>query len=127
MSRTIGGLSFDAMHGTVNLPGDGLEVLQRPGRDCARYKAIGQRASESTVRTVKFCANAAAADSEEAAYAAARGELVTVVDAHGSSYYGVAVLDCQIQNKQAVIQGGAAKIRLEAIWTLQAGDPVANA
>jgi len=124
MAATIGTISFDAMSGTVALPGDGVEVLQRPGRDCHRGRLVGLRAPESQIATVKFAANASTASALRTSYAAAVGDVVTVTDALGVAVTNVTVLGVSIVEQKPLaycsVTSGAA-VKLAAVWSLLAG------
>jgi len=123
-SLQIGALTFDAMNGTVDLPGAGLQAFQRPGRDCHRARHIGLRAAESRVETIKFVATAAAAKTAREGYKAIRGTAVTVYDAMGVQVDNVTVLDVTITEQRPVSWNsvtGAAGVKLAAAWTLLAG------
>ena len=124
-ARQIGTTTFDVMGGTVDLPGDGLEVFQRPGRDGHRSRVIGLRATPSAIATVKFVANASAAKSTREGYASLRGTIVTVYDADGVQADNVTVVDVTITGQRAVAYCstlGSAGIKLDANWTLLAGE-----
>ncbi len=120
----IGALTFDVMTGTVDLPGDGIQVLGRPGRDCHRGRRIGLRAAESQVSTIEFVLDAAAALVTREGYKAIRGTVVTVYDALGIQVDNVTVLAVAITEQRPVpwnSVSGAAGVKIGAQWTLLAG------
>ena len=123
-TKQIGALTFDVMRGTVDLPGDGIQTLARPGRDGHRGRIIGRRAAESRLATVKFVADAAAAKTAREGYKTAKGTVVTVYDASGVQVDNVTIVDVAITEQRHVAWNsvtGAAGIKLAVEWTLLAG------
>ncbi len=122
MARTIGGISFAIMNGPLDQAGNSVETIERIGRDYSRFRKIGLRAQPRTIRTVDF-GPATDLHTAEAAYKAAVGTTVTIVDAYGVSYSHCKVLQCFITDKPPCLSAGVPKVRLVAVWRVQLTAP----
>lgn len=83
---SIGGLTFDTLHGRPNDPLLAIEATERVGVDGSELRDIGYREREAAITTMVTCADATSADSVVAAYHLLEGTIITVVDAFGVSH-----------------------------------------
>ena len=124
MSAAIGGYGFISMTNILDLQGEAVLDITRPGVDGVAYHKIGERSRPVNVRTIADIFGAASVKTTMAAYKAMQGTLVTVQDDFGNSFSNVMVLNVQITRARKVetVSGGliAGDHTIEAAWTLQA-------
>ena len=122
MANQIGSTSFDVFQGNIQVSAEGVQILNRIGRDYSRTRTLGLKGKESVIRTTEFAANNAAALAlVETTYPGLQGSVVTVVDSLNNSFENVTITGMQITGFKNVIQGGGAKVRVSAEWTMIAG------
>ena len=91
----IGAYFLYDMRGTVVPAATQVEPIARPGVDGMAYRDTGSRAHESNLYTVTMLAATTDVDGRLAQYKALVGTEVTVLDAFGSTFSNVMVLDVQ--------------------------------
>ena len=122
MAGDIGGTSFDIWKGNIQVPAQGMQKLDRLGRNFTRTRSVGLKSKDSIVTTSKFAANnAAALVLAETTYPDLQGTIKSVTDSLGNIFENVAVLSVGILTFKDVIEGGSNKVLVQAEWTLMAG------
>ena len=97
----IGAYYLYDMRGTVVPTATQLEAIGRPGVDGLAYRDTGERAHESTLYTETMLAALLDVENRLAQYKALVGTTVTIIDAFGSSFSSVMVIDVQFIGQQA--------------------------
>jgi len=124
-AKSIGAVTFDTFRGVVDAGGAEVQTLDRPGRSFPRWRILGTKPRESQVNTVKQYDSADDMHTAITAYDLMKGTIVTIYDTKNRETTNAAVLDMQIVFKGTALVNGATKYRIEANWTVQAGDPAA--
>ena len=121
--RQIDTLTFDAMDGRPERPGDTVQAMERPGRNYARWRLLGCRGVETEIRTTELVADFTTADAKINAYKALAGTSVTICDAGGLAFPNCTILAVRVEQARAVITEAGAKVRLNAAWMVKQGEP----
>lgn len=121
--RQIDTLTFGAMAGRPERPGEIVQAIERPGRNYARWRKLGYRGVEVEIRTTEFVADATAADARIDTLKALAGTSVTIWDAHGIEYPNCTIVVVRIERVRAVITEAGSMVRMDATWTIKQGAP----
>jgi hypothetical protein len=106
----IGSTVVTYLYGDVLALSQSVSVHERMGVDGYDLTKSGKRSPQFVLRAVVYTG---APDLFIASLQAERGEIVTVVDAFGSSFEHVLVEEVQQPRKRAVLYNGAATVRVE--------------
>ncbi len=101
----IGAETFEIMRGAVDVLGEAVQDITRPGVDGHGHRQMGQRAMPSVLRTMKAFTSAATAAGGLDAYKVIQGgDLVTVTYSDGQTVTNVEVLHVrEIRPPQKVV------------------------
>ncbi len=121
--RQIDTLTFDAMGGRPERPGEIVQAIERPGRDYARWRKLGYRGVEAEIRTTEFVADFSLADAAIDACKVLAGTSVTIWDAGGIEYPNCTIIAVRVEQVRKVITETGSAVRLSAAWTVKQGDP----
>jgi len=103
MIAYIGAYNFLTLRGSINVMQERLEEFTRPGVDGMSFQAVGERAEVSQLQTVRDLAYASSAASMMSSYKALVGDVVTIVDDDGVSWYNMLVLKVmQVSNEKII-------------------------
>lgn len=103
MTAYISAYNFLTLRGSINVMQERLEEFTRPGVDGMSFQAVGERAEVSQLQTVRDLAYASSAANMMSSYKALVGEVVTIVDDDGVSWYNMLVLKVtQVSNEKIV-------------------------
>lgn len=118
----IAGYPVAAMTNDVQLSGNTVEAIHRPGIHGHDWREIGVRGEPFQIQTVIDCVNSAAASAVKIAYRATRGNLISVTDPRGAVWTNLMVLDVKFLQTQTgyFVRGGVnnGNILVTAIWDL---------
>ena len=118
---SVGGISVSAWRGTLNGPRATVDVVTRPGIAGTGFLASAASAQESQVATDALHVSLAAAAASRDACLALIGMVVTVIDALGTTWTDVLVVDCQADVRAIAGVAGNAAL-LSCRWRLIAED-----
>lgn len=123
MASSIGAIAFDDLQGALQPKCDQLEVIVLPGVDGEILRDTGNRADLTSVETLRYLANRAAAVSAISSYIALKDGAAYEVIQHGQSFGNFRVLGVQPLPLAAVanVIGSITAnpgIALRCVWTI---------
>lgn len=119
----IGAITVDIMRGLPDPYGDELEQIERTGVDGSAFFIKGARAAPRQIETVEtFVKASTTPQAKLQAYLALKGTIVTLTDAHGTSWTNILIADVSATvSPVAAVSGGTANATamISASWTVK--------